>query len=116
MSIRLKEDTIQGFREIKQLYDLKSLDEAAKLAIKNTPLRHSYETEPPALVLPNKNDPGDDLFITWSDLKNSETSKEWGDLKNNEIVATVLFKDDYGVLIRFRDSNQEIYIDYYRFI
>lgn len=112
MNIRINDETNEKLKEIKNNYDLKNIDEAINLAIKNTPSPQGYTNEPPVFIL------GEKKVISWTDLKNSELGDEWS--VDNEI-ATVIFKDDYGVLIRFKNTDSELdfydtYIEYYNFI
>jgi len=110
MNIRINNETNEKLKEIKQNYDLKNIDDAINLAIKNTPTPHGYTNEPPAFSLGGTKD------VSWTDLKNSTLGNEW--VSDGE-VATVIFKDDYGILIRFRNSNPKMfptYLEYYNFI
>ena len=112
MSIRINNETREKLKEIKRNYDLKSIDEAINLAISNTPLPQRYTNEPPVFIL------GEKKIISWSDLKNSELGDEW---VSDDEIATVIFKDDYGVLIRFKNTDNELnlydtHIEYYNFI
>ena len=108
MNIRINDETNEKLKEIKYIYDLKNIDEAINLAIKNTPLIEDYSNEPPAFILEDGK-----IIVSWNDLKNSEIGTKWGSSGNQ--LATVLFKDDYGILIRFYDDT-ETFINYYNFL
>ncbi|MDR1018910.1 MAG: hypothetical protein LBM02_09445 [Lachnospiraceae bacterium] len=129
MSIRLKEDTIEAFREIKEIYELKSLDEAAKLAIHNTPISADIVKQPPAFILRLfEEDDYDSFFqetVTWSMLKKSNQGDvfDFEDILKEDAskfeTATVLFKDDKGVFIRFelheKDEESVVDVAFYSF-
>lgn len=52
------------------------------------------------------------MSISWNELKNSTTGMTWENVEK----ATVLYKDEEGALIRFKDEYEEIYITYFHFI
>lgn len=69
-----------------------------------------FEKKPPAFVLMN----GDAaLNISWNELEKSELGTKW---QNGYEKATVIYKDDDGVLIRFEDEYDGIYLNYFHFI
>lgn len=129
MGVRLNKDTIEALKEIKEIYDLRSIDSATKLAIRNTPLPVDIVTQPPAFILKLFDMDEESYFeeiVTWDMLKNSKQ----GDIFDCEEIlkedtskfetATVLFKDDKGVFIKFElhRINEEPIVDvvFYSFI
>ena len=68
-----------------------------------------FEQEQPAFILFN-NDNG--LNITWDMLKKADVGDEW----ENKEVATMIYKDEIGCLIRFIDSYGEVYLNYFHFL
>lgn len=115
MSIRLKDETIEGLKEIKEIYDVSSLDKAAKIAIKNTPTPVDIVEQPPAFLLKATTDTIKSLthetIVTWNMLRESKQGDIFGLKKDMPLkfleYATVLFKDENGVFIKF--ETKEIY-------
>lgn len=50
--------------------------------------------------------------ISWSELKKAEVGTQW----SNSETATVIYKDEFGALIRFIDSYKDAYLDYFYFL
>lgn len=47
--------------------------------------------------------------ISWSELKKAEVGTQW----SNSETATVIYKYEFGALIRFIDSYKDAYLDYF---
>lgn len=134
--IRISDKNNDALKEIKREYDLNSIDESIALTIKNTPLPVGIETEPPAFILEAEDwdiKPNHwENRVSWNDLRNSKTGDIFDcEVKSNikpskDMMATILFKDENGVFIRFdwwlypKNENElnEAYSDiaYYSFI
>lgn len=69
-----------------------------------------FEKKPPAFALVNN---GDVLNVCWNELENAELGTKW---QNGKEKATVIYKDDEGLLIRFEDEYDEIYLNYFHFL
>lgn len=132
MSIRLNDETIEGLKEIKEVYELKSLNEATQVAIKNTPTPVDIVEQPPAFILKLITDTKMPLthetIVTWNMLRESKQGEVFGLKKDMPLkfleYATVLFKDENGVFIKFEtkeikkniETIELINVAYYSFL
>lgn len=106
-TIRLEVNLIDKIKEIQGLMGYKSVNETVKhLLPKGTCTPEEYVQEQPAFVV-------DGINVSWNKLRTSEVNSKWGE----EEVATLIFKDDAGVLIRFEDKQyNEVYLNYFHFL
>lgn len=89
---------------------LKSFNEVLnKILPKGSISSMDFEIEQPAFTLINKKTV---LNVSWNELKQSDIGKEW----INGEKATLLYKDESGVLIRFVDEYDEVYLNYFHFL
>ena len=105
-TIKISEENYNKIMDIKELKGFNSADNViSNLLPKGVVNETDYELEPPAFMVGSE-------AISWSMLKNAEINNSWN---SEDESATVLFKDDYGVLIRFK-IGFEFFINYYHFI
>lgn len=126
-TIRISDENNEALKEIKREYDKENIDQVLELAIKNTPLPVGIEKEPPAFILKLKflNNEFEEKRISWNMLKNSKQGDIFKFNYNSTTAidyteaAKVLFKDDDGVLIKFKkdyfNGSPIINIFYYSF-
>lgn len=69
-----------------------------------------FEQEKPAFALINTDNTV--LNIKWEQLKKAQIGQSW----SNGETATILYKDESGVLIRFVDEYNEVYLNYFHFL
>lgn len=105
-SIRIKKEIAEKIQLIKIQNNCKSLNETLEQLIPKT-VNENYEFIKEQPIFTINNTP-----ITFTDLKNNNTSKTWGNEKQN---ATIVFKDKQGAFIRFNDED-EVFLEYYHFI
>lgn len=104
-TVKISEKNYEKLHELKEIHGLKSIDQVINSIMPEGSVSASdFNSEPPAFII-------DDITVTWDDLKNSEINMAWG----SDETATVVFKDQYGVLIRFMYSD-EVFIEYYHFL
>lgn len=109
-TIKLEVDLIEKIKEIQGINGYKSINETLKHILPSgTITPEDYVKEQPAFTL-SSNDKT--INISWNELRNSDVGMAW---ENGE-KATIIYKDDDGVLIRFKDEYGEIYITYFHFI
>lgn len=109
-TIKLEVSLINKIKEIQALNGYKSVNETVKhLLPDGTPTPEEYIQEQPAFTLINKKTV---LNVSWNELKQSDIGKEW----INGEKATLLYKDESGVLIRFVDEYNEVYLNYFHFL
>lgn len=105
-TIKISEKNYNKIMDIKDLQGLKSANHVMDTLLpKGTVTNSDFVQEQPAFKL-------NDISVTWDDLKKAEINKSWDDGVDN---ATVVFKDDFGVLVRFI-SSEGIFIEYYNFL
>ena len=110
-TIRLEMPLIEKIKEIQGINGYKSINETVKQILpKGTTTPEEFVKEQPAFTLVSSNDEA--LNISWNELRESDVGTKW----DNDEKATILFKDDGGVLIRFEDEYGEIYITYFHFL
>lgn len=109
-TIKLEVSLINKIKEIQALNGYKSVNETVKhLLPDGTSTPEEYIQEQPAFTLINKKTV---LNVSWNELKQSDIGKEW----INGEKATLLYKDESGVLIRFVDEYNEVYLNYFHFL
>ena len=109
-TIKLEVSLINKIKEIQSLNGYKSVNETVKhLLPSGTITPEEYIQEQPAFTLINQENV---LNVPWNELKQSDIGKEW----INGEKATLLYKDEFGVLIRFVDEYDEVYLNYFHFL
>ncbi len=109
-TIKLEVSLINKIKEIQALNGYKSVNETVKHILPQgtvTPETVTYEH--PAFTLDDKETYKN---VSWDELKQSDIGKEW----INGEKATLLYKDESGVLIRFVDEYNEVYLNYFHFL
>ena len=109
-TIKLEVSLINKIKEIQALNGYKSVNETVKHILPQgtvTPEIVTYEQ--PAFTLKDG-----DIYknISWSELKKAEVGTQW----SNSETATVIYKHEIGVLIRFIDSYNDDYLNYFHFL
>ena len=109
-TIKLEVSLINKIKEIQALNGYKSENETEKHTLPQgtvTPETVTYEQ--PAFTLKSG-----DIYknISWSELKKAEVGTQW----SNSETATVIYKDEFGALIRFIDSYKDAYLNYFHFL
>ena len=109
-TIKLEVPLIDKIKEIQAINGYKSVNETVKhLLPKGTITPETVTYEQPAFSL---NDDERVLNISWDDLKTSKVGAKWG----NGETATLIYKDEFGALVRFIDNYGEIYLNYFHFL
>lgn len=109
-TIKLEVNLINKIKEIQEINGYKSVNETVKHILPQgtvTPETVTYEH--PAFTLDDKETYKN---VSWDELKKAEIGKTW---INNE-KATVIYKDEFGALIRFIDSYNDAYLNYFHFL
>ncbi|MBQ2652572.1 MAG: hypothetical protein IJF83_03375 [Methanobrevibacter sp.] len=107
-TIRINIDNYDKLMDLKELKGYKSLNEILdNLLPKGTAHQTDYECEPPAFAIKGHE-------ISWTALKKSDVNTTWqsGD---GEEIAIVIFKDQYGALVRFQ-FDDDFYVNYFHFL
>lgn len=109
-TIKLDINLIEKIKEIQAINGYKSVNETMKHILpKGTQTTENFTIEQPAFTL----NPEKPLHVTWNDLKQSSNGVKWT-IEDEE--ATIIYKDTMGVLIRFIDKYDEVYLEYFHFI
>lgn len=110
-TIKLDVNLIEKIKEIQGINGYKSVNETMKHILpKGTSTPEEFVKEQPAFTLLSPDNTA--LNVSWSDLKNSEIGEKW----ENTEKATIIYKDDTGVLIRLEDEYGEVYLNYFHFL
>ena len=105
-TIKISEKNYDKIMDIKDLQGLKSANQVMDTILpKGTVNNTDFVQEQCAFKL-------NSISITWDDLKMADINTSWNDGIDS---ATVIFKDDFGVLVRFI-SSEDIFIEYYNFL
>ena len=109
-TIKLEVNLINKIKEIQAINGYKSVNETVKhLLPKGTITPESITFEQPAFSL---SDDETILEISWDDLKTSEVGVGW----HNGESAILIYKDEFGALVRFIDNYDETYLNYFHFL
>lgn len=107
-TIRINLDNYDKLMDLKELKGYKSLNETLdNLLPKGTVHSTGYELEPPAFAIKGHE-------ISWTTLKKSEINARWESDDGME-VAVVMFKDQYGALVRFQFED-DFFVNYFHFL
>lgn len=110
-TIKLEVKLIDKIKEIQDINGYKSINETVRQILpKGIVTSEDYVKEQPAFTLINSTDTH--LDVSWSELKNSDVGRAW----ENTEKATIIYRDDSGVLIRFEDEYGEVYLNYFHFL
>ena len=105
-SIKVSEENYNKIMDIKELQGFNSADNViSSLLPKGVVSESDFELEPPAFTVGK-------TIVSWDMLRKCEVNTSWS---GGDETATVLFKDDFGVLILF-ELGIEIFINYFHFI
>lgn len=110
VGIEINKKNHEKLMAIRDEEGLKSFNEVLnKILPKGSISSMDFEIEQPAFTL---NDKETYKNVSWDELKQSDIGKEW----INGEKATLLYKDESGVLIRFVDEYNEVYLNYFHFL
>ena len=105
-TIKVSEKNYDKIMDIKELEGFNSADSViSSLLPKGVVSESDFELEPPAFAV-------GETIVSWDLLRKSEVNNSW---HSGDETATVLFKDEFGVLIRF-EFGIDVFINYYHFI
>ena len=105
-TIKLEVPIINKIKEIQALKGYKSVNETVKqLLPKGIGMEEEIIREQPAFVISS-------VSVSWNELRKAEIGTQWGDKE----TATVIYSDEYGVLVRFIDEYDEVYVNYFHFL
>lgn len=97
-NIRISADIAEKLKEIKEANQLKSINQTLEHLIPQAVNEDfTFIKEPTAFTIANEN-------ISFTDLKENKTGKTWS---NEQEQATIIFKDDLGVVVRFTDKTDK---------
>jgi len=118
-SIQVNSETYDKLRLIKEIDEYKSLSAVIEELMLRVPQNVDSLQEIPAFEwtvgFADNHTPDETLKVSWEELKKSEVNDQWkleGSWDSYE--ATVLFKDEKGVFIRFGQQRyDDPYMDYF---
>lgn len=94
-NIRISADIAEKLKEIKEANQLKSINQTLEHLIPQAVNEDfTFIKEPTAFTIANEN-------ISFTTLKENNIGKTWS---NEQEQATIIFKDDLGVVVRFTDK------------
>lgn len=107
-TIKVNNTLYNQLMEIKTIHNYRSVSETIKNVIPDGTITNTdYESEPPAFTIK-------DNIVSWTVLKKAEIGMKWCSKDGSE-EATILYKDEYGALLRFK-YNEEFYINYFHYL
>ena len=107
-TVKINLDNYEKLMDLKELKGYTSLNETIEnLFPLGTVHDVDYQQEQPAFEI-------SDNKVSWNTLKNSEINTTWKSNDESE-SAVVIFKDQYGAMIRFMMDNK-IQVNYFNFL
>ena len=107
-TIKINEENYTKLNELKDLKGYSSLNETLEnLLPLGTVHNAEYDSEPPAFEITGN-------VVSWNCLRESEVGSVWKSDDGLE-SAVVVFKDDFGALVRFNFCD-EFRVNYFHFL
>ena len=112
-TVKINEENYEKLKQIKDIGEFKSINHVLEAILpQGTMNSWDFEQEQPAFTLLNKKDEATN--ITWNMLKDSEVGSTFKSTDSVE-VATVIYKDSDGCLIKF-NYDGEVFLNYFYFL
>ena len=112
VSLEVSKKNHEKLRLIRDEEKLRSFNEVLDKVLPDGVVSHmDFEKEVPAFALINSKT-GNVVNILWEDLKRATLGQIW----SNGEVATVIFVDEQGVLVRFVDELGAAFLNYFHFL
>ena len=107
-TVKISEKNYNKLHDIKNIQGLKSIDQVMDTIIpKGVVTENNFKMQTPAFNLK-------DIIVSWDNLKEANINTVWNSDDGTE-NAVMIFKDNYGALIRFQIIN-DFSIEYYHFL
>lgn len=107
-TVKINMDNYNKLMDLKELNGYKSLNETLDNILPSGSVHNTeFTCEPPAFEI-------SDNTVSWNMLKKSEINTCWESDDNTE-SAVVIFKDQYGALIRFQ-IDDDFSVNYFHFL
>ena len=113
-TIKIRKETKDKLDLIKHMNNYGSLDKVINQLIPQA-INENYQfhTEKPAFTLLGKTNSMEQIIkVGYDELRKSQIGDKW---QTNDEIAIILFKDEYGALIRFI-TNGLSKVEYYHYI